>query len=51
VGVGLFGEVGRQRWCEFNDSVLAREGRRGDEALPEDGVEATDSSWLYGKEA
>jgi hypothetical protein len=31
--------------------VLAREGRRLDEALSKDEAEATSSSWLHGKEA
>jgi hypothetical protein len=31
-------------------SVLAREGRRRDEVLPENKVEAMSSSWLHGKE-
>jgi hypothetical protein len=29
VGVGLFEEGGRQRWCRFNASVSAREGGDG----------------------
>jgi hypothetical protein len=33
VKVELSGEGDRQWWCEFNTSVLAREGRRRDEAL------------------
>jgi hypothetical protein len=44
-------ECGRWWWCEFNTSVLAQEGRRQDETLPEDEVMATSSSWLNGKEA
>jgi hypothetical protein len=50
VGVELFGEGGRRQWCKFNAPVLAREGRRRDEALPEDEAEATSSSWLHMKE-
>jgi hypothetical protein len=33
VKVKLSGEGDRQWWCEFNTSVLAREGRRRNEAL------------------
>jgi hypothetical protein len=36
--------------CGFNTSVSAREGRRQDEALPEDEVEGANSSWFNGKE-
>jgi hypothetical protein len=31
-------EVGQQRQCGFNASVLPREGKQQDEALPEDEV-------------
>jgi hypothetical protein len=41
---------GRWRWCRFNDSVSALEGRRWDEAVSEDEAEAASSSWLHGKE-
>jgi hypothetical protein len=37
-------------WYRFSASVSAREGRRWDEALPEDEVGAA-SSWFKGKEA
>jgi hypothetical protein len=50
VGVGQPVEGGRQRWCRFNASVLAREGRQWDEALSEDEAEAASSFWLNGKE-
>jgi hypothetical protein len=43
-------EGGWWRWCRFSALVLAREGRRRDEALPEDEADAASSSWLYGKE-
>jgi hypothetical protein len=51
VGVRLSGEGGRWRWCGFNASVLAREGRRRDETLPEDEADVARSSWLHAKEA
>jgi hypothetical protein len=51
VGVGLSREDGRRRWCEFNASVLTREGRRRDEALLKDEAETASSSWLHEKEA
>jgi hypothetical protein len=51
VGVGRSGEGGRRWWCGFNASVLTRDGRRWDELLSEDEVEAASSSWLNGKEA
>jgi hypothetical protein len=44
VGVGLSGEGGQRRWYRFNASVLAREGRRRNEALPKDEAEAMSSS-------
>jgi hypothetical protein len=44
------GEGYQQRWCEFNALILAREGRRRDETLPKDEVEATSSPWLHRKE-
>jgi hypothetical protein len=50
VGVGLSREVGRWRHCGFNASVLAQEGRRWDEALPEDKPDVVSSSWLHEKE-
>jgi hypothetical protein len=50
VGVGLSEEDGRWWWCEFNASILAREGRRWNETLPEDEAESVSSSWLYGKD-
>jgi hypothetical protein len=37
-------------WCGCNISVSAQEGRRRDEALPEDKVEIASSSWFNGKE-
>jgi hypothetical protein len=49
VGVEWFEEGGQRRWCGFNTSVSAREGRRRDEALSEDEAEAASSSWLNGK--
>jgi hypothetical protein len=51
VGIGWFAEGSLWRWCRFDASVLAREGRRRDKALPEDEAEATGSTWLNGKEA
>jgi hypothetical protein len=42
---------GRRWWCGFNASILAREGRRWDEALSKDEEEVASSSWLHGKEA
>jgi hypothetical protein len=38
-----------RRWCEFNASVLAQDGRRRDKALLEDEAEVASSSWLNGK--
>jgi hypothetical protein len=49
--VSWSGEGSLRRWCRFNASVLAREGKRQDEALLEDEVNAASSSWLNGKEA
>jgi hypothetical protein len=51
VGVGRSGEGGRRWWCKFNVLVFAQEGRRRDEALPENEAEAASSSSLHGKEA
>jgi hypothetical protein len=51
VGVELFGKGGWRRWCKFNASVSTQEGRRQDEILLEDEVEAASLSWLHGKEA
>jgi hypothetical protein len=51
VGVGWSREGGRRRWCVLIALVSAREGRRRDEALPEDEAEAAISSWLNLKEA
>jgi hypothetical protein len=51
VGVRQYGEGGRCRWCRFNASILAREGKRRDEVLPEDEAEAASLSWLHEKEA
>jgi hypothetical protein len=51
VGVERFREGDWRRWCGFNASVSAREGRRQDKVLPEDEAEAVSSSWLNGKEA
>jgi hypothetical protein len=51
VGVRLSGEGGRWWWCGFNGSTSAREGRRQDEALPEDKAEVARLSWLHAKEA
>jgi hypothetical protein len=51
VGDGRSEEGGQRSWCEFNASILAREGRRRDEALPKDKTEAVRSSWLNEKEA
>jgi hypothetical protein len=50
VGVGLSREGGRRWWYGFNASVLAREGRRHNEALLEDEAEAVSLSWLHEKE-
>jgi hypothetical protein len=50
VGVERSGEGGQWRWCRFNTSVSAREGRRQDEASLEDEAEVVSSSWLDGKE-
>jgi hypothetical protein len=44
------GEGYQQRWCRFNALILAREGGRRDETLPEDEVEAASSPWLHRKE-
>jgi hypothetical protein len=49
MGVGWFEKGGRRRWCGFNGSVLAREGRQWDKSLPEDEAKATSLSWLHGK--
>jgi hypothetical protein len=43
------GNSGRRWWCGFNASVLAREGRRRDEALTKNEAEAASSSWLNGR--
>jgi hypothetical protein len=43
VRVRRFGEGRRWRWCIFNASVSAREGRRWDEALSENETEAVSS--------
>jgi hypothetical protein len=51
IGVGRSGEGDRWWRCGFNASVLAREGRRRDEALPKDEAEAASSSWLNREEA
>jgi hypothetical protein len=51
VGVGRYREDGRRRWCGFNASVSAREGRRRDKALSEDKAEIASTSLLHGKEA
>jgi hypothetical protein len=50
VGVKLSGEGGWWRWYRCNTSVLAREGRPWEEALPKDEADAASSSWLHGKE-
>jgi hypothetical protein len=45
-------EKGERWWrCGFDNSVLAREGRRQDETLPENEAEAVSSSWFYEKKA
>jgi hypothetical protein len=49
VGTGLSDDDGQRRWCGLNTLVSAQEGRRRDEALFEDKVEAASSSWLHGK--
>jgi hypothetical protein len=49
--VGWSKEGGQMRWCRFNASVSAREGRRRDEALSEDEAEAASSYWLNENEA
>jgi hypothetical protein len=51
VGLGQSGEGGQRWWYRFNALVLAREGRRQDEALLKDKVEAVSLSSLHGKEA
>jgi hypothetical protein len=51
VGVGLFREDGWRRWCRFNASVSAREGRRQNETLSKDEAEAASLSLLHWKEA
>jgi hypothetical protein len=51
VRVGRSEDCGLLCWCRFNASVLAREGRRWDEALSEDEAEVASSSWFNGKEA
>jgi hypothetical protein len=48
VGVRLSGEGGRRRWCGFNASISAREGRQWYEALLEDEVKVASLSWLHG---
>jgi hypothetical protein len=40
----------QRQWYRFSISILTREGRRRDEALPEDEAEAVSLSWLHGKE-
>jgi hypothetical protein len=50
VGVGQSGEGGLLWWCGFNASILARDGRCRDEALPKDEAEAAISSWFNEKE-
>jgi hypothetical protein len=50
VGVGQSGEGDRRRWCRFNASISAREGRQQEEVLPEDEAGAVSSFWLHGKE-
>jgi hypothetical protein len=49
VEVERFGEGGRRWWCILNGSISAREGRRPDEALPEDEVKLASSSYLHRK--
>jgi hypothetical protein len=44
MGVGRFEEGSLRRWCSFNTSVSAQEGRRRDKALLKDEVEAANSS-------
>jgi hypothetical protein len=51
VGVGQSGEGDLLWWYGFNALISPQEGRRRDKALPDDEAEATDSSWLNGKEA
>jgi hypothetical protein len=51
MGVGRSREGSLRRWCEFNASVSAQNGRRQDKTLLEDEVETVSSSWLNGKEA
>jgi hypothetical protein len=50
VGVGLFWESDRWRWCEFNVLILVQEGRRHDKALSEHEAEIVSSYWLHRKE-
>jgi hypothetical protein len=50
VGFERFKDGSMRRWCRFNVSVLAQEGRRQDKALSEDKAEAVSSSWLNEKE-
>jgi hypothetical protein len=44
VRVRLSGEDDRRRWCGLNALVLAREGKRRDEVLPEDEADAASTS-------
>jgi hypothetical protein len=50
MGVGRSGESGLLWWCEFNNSVSTRDGRRRDESLLKDETETSRSSWFNGKE-
>jgi hypothetical protein len=50
VRVNPFGEGSLQRWCEFNASVSAQEGRRHDKVLLKDEAEIVNSFWLNRKE-
>jgi hypothetical protein len=50
VGVGWSRVGGLLWWCRFNASILTREERLHDEALPEDEAEAASSSWFNEKE-
>jgi hypothetical protein len=52
VGVRRSEEVSLWQWCDFNASVLAREGRRLDKVLSEDEADAASNDVdLNGKEA
>jgi hypothetical protein len=49
VRVGLSKGDDRRRWYGFNALISTREGRRQDEALPEDEIKAASSSSIGSK--